>query len=81
MDFSLFHSRLKWLSQNTLLAGTETGNLLAYDGETGQFKFRLKGHRGEICGIEYDRNKRIILSVSRDKTAKVFKFPSEETAD
>ncbi|XP_030375402.1 angio-associated migratory cell protein [Scaptodrosophila lebanonensis] len=68
--------RLKWLNDYTLLAATSQGNLVAYDARTGVLKFTLTGHYYDIYEFVYKPEENLLLSVSEDTTAKIFKVPS-----
>lgn len=65
-------TRTLWAKNHTIVAGTLSGAIKAWDARSGQSKFLLLGHTDNIHDMCYDKNKNIILSVSEDKTAKIF---------
>ncbi|XP_017040341.1 angio-associated migratory cell protein [Drosophila ficusphila] len=67
--------RIKWLNDNTILAATSQGNLNAFDARTGSLKFTLTGHFYHIYEFVYRPQENLLLTVSEDNTAKVFKVP------
>ncbi|EDV97135.1 angio-associated migratory cell protein [Drosophila grimshawi] len=66
---------LKWLNDCTLLAATAQGNLNAFDARTGALKFTLTGHLYHIYEYSYKPQENLLLAVSEDTTAKIFKIP------
>ncbi|XP_030571082.1 angio-associated migratory cell protein [Drosophila novamexicana] len=67
--------RLKWLNDHTLLTATAQGNLNAFDARTGNLKFTLTGHFYHIYEFAYKCQENLLLTVSEDTTAKIFKIP------
>ncbi|KAI8037842.1 angio-associated migratory cell protein [Drosophila gunungcola] len=67
--------RIKWLSDHTILAATSQGNLNAFDARTGSLKFTLTGHFYHIYEFVYKAHENLLLTVSEDNTAKIFKVP------
>ncbi|XP_016994762.1 angio-associated migratory cell protein [Drosophila takahashii] len=68
--------RIKWLNENTILAATSQGNLNAFDARTGSLKFTLTGHFYHIYEFVYKAQENLLLTVSEDNTAKIFKVPA-----
>ncbi|XP_037719577.1 angio-associated migratory cell protein [Drosophila subpulchrella] len=68
--------RIKWLNDNTILAATSQGNLNAFDARTGSLKFTLTGHYYHIYEFVYKAQENLLLTVSEDNTAKIFKVPA-----
>lgn len=73
--FSFHSCSLKWLNEHTLLAATAQGNLNAFDARTGSIKFTLTGHHYHVYEFAYKPQESLLLSVSEDTTAKIFKVP------
>lgn len=67
--------RLKWISDYTLLVATIQGNIYGYDARSGVRKFTLSGHMADVYEMQYDAQESILLSVSEDQSAKIFKVP------
>ncbi|KAH8322450.1 hypothetical protein KR067_011029 [Drosophila pandora] len=67
--------RIKWLNDHTILAATSQGNLNGFDARTGSLKFTLTGHYYHIYEFSHKPQDNLLLSVSEDNTAKVFKLP------
>ncbi|XP_017488199.1 PREDICTED: angio-associated migratory cell protein-like [Rhagoletis zephyria] len=68
-------TRLKWLSDHTLMAATMDGNVIAFDARSGARKFTLEGHMAEIYEMCYNPHENILLTVSEDHRAKIFNIP------
>ncbi|XP_017065767.1 angio-associated migratory cell protein [Drosophila eugracilis] len=68
--------RIKWLSDHTILAATSQGNLNAFDARTGSLKFTLTGHFYHIYEFVYKAQENLLLTVSEDNMAKIFKVPA-----
>ncbi|XP_013110464.2 angio-associated migratory cell protein [Stomoxys calcitrans] len=68
-------TKIQWISEFTILVATLEGNLVAYDARTGQKKFALSGHMAEIYSFAYDPRESLLLTVSEDNSAKIFKVP------
>ncbi|XP_068158516.1 angio-associated migratory cell protein [Drosophila tropicalis] len=66
---------IKWLNDFTVLAATTQGNLNVFDARTGTLKFKLTGHYYHIYEFVYNPTESILLSVSEDNTAKIFRIP------
>lgn len=66
---------MQWISDFTLLVATLQGNIIAYDARTGQRKFSLSGHLDEVYSFSYDHRESLLLTVSEDNSAKIFKVP------
>ncbi|ALC43817.1 CG5114 [Drosophila busckii] len=66
---------LKWLNDNTILVGTSQGNLHAFDARSGALKFKLTGHHYHLYDFVYKPEESLLLTVSEDTTAKIFKVP------
>ncbi|XP_055906939.1 angio-associated migratory cell protein isoform X1 [Eupeodes corollae] len=69
---------MKWISDHTLLVGTIQGNIFGYDARNGSRIFTLSGHLGDIYAMQYNAREGIVMSVSEDQTAKIFKCPTLE---
>ena len=69
-------TKLFWLPGQILVASTLGGLIKAYDGRSGEEKFLLKGHRGQILDIDYNKENNLILTVSKDKTARIYNIPT-----
>lgn len=67
-------TRLKWAPEKTILAGTLSGDIKAWDARNGDKKFTLTGHADNVNDIFYHEKKDLLLTVSDDKTAKLFKL-------
>lgn len=67
--------RIQWISDFTILVATLQGNVIAYDARTGQKKFTLSGHLAEVYSFAYDPKESLLLTVSEDNSAKIFKVP------
>lgn len=70
-----YFSRIKWLNDHTILAATSQGNLNAFDARTGSLKFKLTGHHYHIYEFVYRPQDNLLLTVSEDKMAKIFRVP------
>ncbi|XP_018785299.1 PREDICTED: angio-associated migratory cell protein [Bactrocera latifrons] len=68
-------TRLKWLSDHTLIAATMHGNVIGFDARSGARKFTLEGHMAEIYEMSYNPHEKILLTVSEDRRAKIFNIP------
>lgn len=68
-------THLRWGKEQTVIAGTLGGPIKAWNVRNGQRKFTLLGHAANIHDIFYHEKKNMILSVSDDKTAKIFQVP------
>uniref|UniRef100_A0A1A9WTC4 G-patch domain-containing protein n=1 Tax=Glossina brevipalpis TaxID=37001 RepID=A0A1A9WTC4_9MUSC len=68
-------TEMRWISDYTLVVATVSGNIFGYDARTGVHIFKLSGHTAAIYSFCYDRRDSIILSVSEDHSAKVFRVP------
>ncbi|XP_017019522.1 angio-associated migratory cell protein [Drosophila kikkawai] len=67
--------RIKWLNDHTILAATSQGNLNAFDARTGSLKFKLTGHHYHIYEFVYRPQDNLLLTVSEDQMAKIFRVP------
>lgn len=68
-------TKIQWISDFTILVSTLQGNIFAYDARTGQRKFSLSGHLAEVYSFCYDHRESLLLTVSEDNSAKIFKVP------
>ncbi|XP_037811942.1 angio-associated migratory cell protein [Lucilia sericata] len=68
-------TKIQWISDFTILVSTLQGNVIAYDARTGQRKFTLSGHLAEVYTFCYDPKESLLLTVSEDNSAKIFKVP------
>lgn len=66
---------LLWGKEQTILAGTLGGAIKAWNIRNGEKKFTLLGHANNILDMAYHEKKNLLLTVSEDKTAKVFQLP------
>ena len=64
-----------WGKDQTLIAGTLGGDIKGWNVRNGESKFVLMGHSNNIHDLSYHEKKNIMLSVSEDGTAKIFKMP------
>ncbi|KAI9586851.1 angio-associated migratory cell protein isoform X1 [Glossina fuscipes] len=68
-------TEMRWISDYTLVVATVNGNIFGYDARTGVRIFKLSGHTAAIYSFCYDHRDSILLSVSEDHSAKVFRVP------
>lgn len=66
---------LIWAKNQTILAGTLGGAVKAWNIRNGEMKFTLLGHSNNIHDLAYHEKKNLLLTVSEDKTAKIFSLP------
>jgi ribosome assembly protein SQT1 len=66
---------LMWAKEQTILAGTLGGAIKAWNIRNGEKKFTLLGHANNIHDLAYHEKKNLLLTVSEDKTAKIFTLP------
>jgi WD40 repeat protein len=66
---------LLWGKEQTILAGTLGGAVKAWSARNGDMKFTLLGHANNIHDLCYHEQKNLLLTVSEDKTAKIFVLP------
>lgn len=66
---------LEWAKDQTVLAGTLGGAIKAWNIRNGEKKFTLLGHANNIHDLAYHEKKNLLLTVSEDRTAKVFALP------
>lgn len=66
---------LKWVKEQTVIAGTLGGAIKAWNVRNGEKKFELLGHADNIHDLDYHEKKNLLLTVSEDKTAKIFTLP------
>lgn len=64
-----------WAKDQTIVAGTLGGAIKAWNIRNGELKFTLLGHSNNVHDLAYHEKKNLLLSVSEDKTAKIFKLP------
>ncbi|XP_058130580.1 angio-associated migratory cell protein [Anopheles ziemanni] len=69
-------TRMMWLKDYMVCAGTLGGLVKGWDVRSGAMRFTLSGHTDDVQHIAYNKEKNIILSVSEDTTAKIFEVPS-----
>uniref|UniRef100_U5EVG7 Putative angio-associated migratory cell protein n=1 Tax=Corethrella appendiculata TaxID=1370023 RepID=U5EVG7_9DIPT len=69
-------TRLLWGTNCTIIAGALGGAIKVWDLRSGQLKYQLLGHVSDIQNLVFDKNRNILLSVSDDKTAKIFSLPT-----
>lgn len=63
---------LVWGKDQSVLAGTLGGSIKAWNVRNGELKFTLLGHANNIHDLCYHEKRNLILTVSEDKTAKIF---------
>lgn len=63
---------LIWGKDQSILAGTLGGAIKSWNVRNGELKFTLLGHANNIHDICYHEKRNLILTVSEDKTAKIF---------
>jgi angio-associated migratory cell protein len=68
-------TRMMWAKDQTILAGTLGGSVKAWNLRNGELKFELLGHANNIHDLAYHEKKNLLLTVSEDKTAKLFTLP------
>ncbi|XP_061392540.1 angio-associated migratory cell protein [Musca vetustissima] len=68
-------TKIQWIGDFTILVSTLQGNVVAYDARSGQKKFTLSGHLAEVYSFAYDPKESLLLTVSEDNSAKIFKVP------
>lgn len=66
---------LVWGKEQTVIAGTLGGSIKAWNVRNGELKYHLLGHANNIHDLCYHEKKNLILTVSEDKTAKIFALP------
>lgn len=71
-------TKMLWLKDFTICAGTLGGYIKGWDFRSGAKRFTLDGHTNDIQDIVYDRQRNIILSTSEDRTAKIFEVPASQ---
>ncbi|XP_053681002.1 angio-associated migratory cell protein [Anopheles nili] len=71
-------TKLLWLKDFTICAGTLGGIIKGWDFRSGLMRFALDGHSDDIQDIIYDKERNIILSTSEDWTAKIFEVPASQ---
>uniref|UniRef100_A0A182M044 Uncharacterized protein n=1 Tax=Anopheles culicifacies TaxID=139723 RepID=A0A182M044_9DIPT len=71
-------TKMLWLKDFTVCAGTLDGLIKGWDIRSGAKRFTLDGHTNDIQDIVYDRQRNIILSTSEDCTAKIFEVPASQ---
>lgn len=64
---------LIWGKDQSIVAGTLGGAIKVWNVRNGELKFTLLGHANNIHDICYHEKRNLILTVSEDKTAKIFK--------
>ncbi|CAG9809908.1 unnamed protein product [Chironomus riparius] len=64
-----------WGREQTIMAGTLGGAVKAWNVRNGELKFKLLGHANNIHDICYHEKKNLLLTVSEDKTAKIYTLP------
>ncbi|XP_040169332.1 angio-associated migratory cell protein [Anopheles arabiensis] len=69
-------TKLVWLKDFTICAGTLGGWIKGWDFRSGAKRFTLDGHTNDIQSLSYDRQRNLILSTSEDCTAKIFEVPA-----
>lgn len=69
-------SRMLWLKDYIVCAGTLGGLIKGWDFRSGEKRFTLSGHTDDVQYVAYSKEKNIILSVSEDRTAKIFEVPA-----
>lgn len=63
---------LIWGKNQSLIAGTLGGAIKVWNVRNGEMKFILLGHSNNIHDLTYHEKRNLILTVSEDKTAKIF---------
>ncbi|XP_058066867.1 angio-associated migratory cell protein [Anopheles bellator] len=71
-------TRMLWLKDSTICAGTLGGQIKAWDLRSGAMRFILEGHWDAVQALVYHKEKNIILSASEDGTVKLFDIPTVE---
>lgn len=66
---------LIWGKEQTIIAGTLGGSVKAWNVRNGDMKFQLLGHANNIHDLCYHEKRNLVLTVSEDKTAKIFSLP------
>lgn len=66
---------LMWGKDQTIFAGTLGGTVKAWNIRNGEKMFTLMGHANNIHDLAYHEKKNLLLTVSEDRTAKIFKLP------
>lgn len=66
---------LAWAKNQTIVAGTLGGAVKAWNIRNGELKFTLLGHANNVHDLAYHEKKNLLLTVSEDKTAKIFNMP------
>ena len=66
---------IQWAKDQTILAGTLGGSIKAWNMRNGELKFKLLGHADNIHDVAYHEKKNLLLTVSDDGKAKIFKLP------
>ena len=65
-------TRMQWGRNNTIIAGTLGGKIKIWDLRSGQLVQELLGHSEDVHDIVLNKEKTLLLSMSEDKTAKIF---------
>jgi ribosome assembly protein SQT1 len=65
---------LAWGRQQTIIAGTLGGAIKIWNVRNGEKMSTLLGHANNIHDLCYNESKNLLLTVSEDKTAKIFKI-------
>uniref|UniRef100_A0A182N373 Uncharacterized protein n=1 Tax=Anopheles dirus TaxID=7168 RepID=A0A182N373_9DIPT len=69
-------TKMLWLKDFTVCAGTLEGLIKGWDLRSGALRFTLDGHIDDILDVAYDMQRNILLSTSEDGTAKIFEVPA-----
>lgn len=64
-----------WGKDQTIIAGTIGGAIKVWNVRNGELKCTLLGHANNIHDLCYHEKKNMLLTVSEDKTAKIFMLP------
>lgn len=64
-----------WGREQTIIAGSLNGSVKAWNARNGEIKFTLLGHANNVHDLAIHEKRNLILTVSEDKTAKIFKMP------
>jgi angio-associated migratory cell protein len=64
-----------WGKEQSIIAGTLGGAIKAWNVRNGEKQFMLLGHSNNIHDLSYHEKRNLILTVSEDRTAKIFNLP------